>query len=122
MLLFISYSLNKELRQESHDDFPHNRIMIEGNLLHFANGSQKACFSVNSSILQRSFQRTKNGVLIFTQFSTERTQLRLLMHIDKIEQYVVGMWEEQQRLLSNIKQQFMDTRIIFQFCSLKNCV
>jgi hypothetical protein len=46
--------------------------MVERDLLHFANGSQKASSTVDSTGLQGSLQRFEDGVLIFANFSLKK--------------------------------------------------
>ncbi len=49
--------------------------MVERDLLHFANGSQKACSPIDSSGLQGSLQRFEDGVLIFSNFSLKNIKI-----------------------------------------------
>ena len=71
-LQFLLKKRKLNLRQKRSEDYTHNWIVIERDLLHFANGSQKTSSSVDSSGMQRSLQGFEDGVLIFTNFSIKK--------------------------------------------------
>lgn len=63
MCIHCLYTL---LRKYCRDDFADEGILIEGRILHFADGSQEASSSIDASVFHRLLQRSENIVLVLT--------------------------------------------------------